>query len=59
MEEELKRKILDYKKNHGSTITFIATKLDINRATLSSFLSGNRNITKGALLRVIENVDKL
>ena len=57
--EELKNYLLYYRDRFGSSVTWMAEKLNINRATLSIFLNDTRETKEFTVEKIRKNLINL
>lgn len=57
--EELKNYLLHYRDTFGSSVAFMAKKLEINRATLSIFLNDTRETKDFVIDKLLKNLNNL
>lgn len=57
--EELKNYLLYYRDRFGSSVTWLAKKLNINRATLSIFLNDTRETKEFTVEKIRKNLINL
>lgn len=57
--EELKNYLLYYRDRFGSSVTWLAQKLNINRATLSIFLNNTRETKEFTVEKIRKNLINL
>lgn len=57
--EELKNYLLYYRDRFGSSVTWMAEMLNINRATLSIFLNDTRETKDFTVEKILNNLNNL